>query len=66
MKGPEGPRTRIRGNIPCKVTSGGHLGSSSHLSLLRSLLAGFRDRVSTMGQEVTLGVRDLGSRGDSL
>ena len=38
-----GPRTNIRGNIPCKVTSGGHLGSLFHFSLLRSLLAGFRN-----------------------
>jgi len=69
MKEAEGPRTKIWGNSLCEVASGGQLGSSSHLSLLRTLLAEFRDRVGTVGQEVTLDAKDLGSideRRDSL
>ena len=65
----EGPWAKILGNSPCEVASGGHLSSSSHLSLLRSLLAEFWDRVGAVGQEVTLDVKYLGSideRRDSL
>ena len=68
MKGAERLRTKIWGNNPCKITSGGHLASSPYLSLLRSLLAEFQDRVDTVGQEVSLDVIDLGGidkRGDS-
>ena len=69
MKEAEGPRTKVWGNGPCEVASGGQLGSSSHLSLLRTLLTEFRDRVGTVGQEATLDAKDLGSideRRDSL
>jgi len=68
MKGAERLRTKIWGNNQCRVTSGGYLASSSYLSLLRSLLAEFQDRVGTVGQEVTLDVINLGGideRGNS-
>ena len=60
MKGAERLRTKIWRNNPCKVTLGGHLASSPHLSLLRSLFAEFQDGVDTVGQEVSLDVINFG------
>lgn len=68
MNGAERLRTKIWGNRPREVISRGNLRRSPYLSLLRSLLTDFHDTVSTVGQEVTLNVEDLGGideRGDS-
>jgi len=54
--GSRGLRTKIRGNRPLKVTSGDQLGSPPYFCLL----AEFQDKASTVGQEVTLNVKDLG------
>ena len=59
MKGAGGQDKDLR-KLPCMNMSRGYPGGSSHLSVLQSLFAEFRDRVSTVGQGITLDVKDLG------